>query len=87
MIYPGQAGRPELGTFMLKDTSAINRYLKTPQVRSLLTEEQRYAKFVWGIATDNKELEEEVLTLYAIKSNRDKTPPLAGGVVVIQWIQ
>ena len=82
MLYPGQTGRPELGTFMLKDTAAINGYLKIPQVRSLLSEDQRYANFVWGIATDNKELGEEVITLYAIKSNRDKTPPLAGGVVV-----
>ena len=82
MLYPGQSGRPELGTFMLKDTASINGYLKTPQIRSLLSEEQRYAKFVWGIATDNKELGEEVITLYAIKSNRDKEPPLAGGVVV-----
>ena len=82
MLYPGQTGRPELGTFMLKDTAVINGYLKTPQVRSLLAENQRYAKFVWGIATDNKELGEEVITLYAIKSNRDQTPPLAGGVVV-----
>ena len=82
MLYPGQTGRPELGTFMLRDTAAINGYLKIPQVRSLLSEDQRYANFVWGIATDNKELGEEVITLYAIKSNRDKTPPLAGGVVV-----
>jgi len=82
MLYPGQTGRPELGTFMLKDTAVINGYLKTPQVRSLLAENQRYAKFVWGIATDNKELGEEVITLYAIKSNRDQTPSLAGGVVV-----
>ena len=82
MLYPGQTGRPELGTFMLKDTAAINGYLKTPQIKSLLSDNQRYAKFVWGIASENKELGEDVVTLYAIKSNRDQLPPLAGGVVV-----
>jgi len=82
MLYAGQSGRPELGTFRLKDTAAINSYLNMPQVRSLLSNEQRYAKFVWGIAQDNKELGEEVITLYAIKGNREMTPPLAGGVVV-----
>jgi SecD/SecF fusion protein len=67
---------------MLKDTAVINDYLKTPQIKSLLSDNQRYAKFVWGIASENKELGEEVVTLYAIKSNRDQLPPLAGGVVV-----
>ncbi len=82
MQYPGSAGRPELGTFLLKDTVSVNSYLRMPQVRALLSNDQRYAKFVWGIATANEELAEEVITLYAIKSNRDNTPPLAGGVVV-----
>lgn len=82
MQYPGSAGRPELGTFLLKDTSVVNSYLRMPQVRALLSNDQRYAKFVWGIADENKVLNEEVVTLYAIKSNRDHTPPLAGGVVV-----
>jgi len=82
MQYPGSGGRPELGTFLLKDTATVNSYLRMPQVRSLLPNEQRYAKFVWGIANANDELAEEVITLYAIKSNRDNTPPLAGGVVV-----
>ena len=82
MVYPGQAGRPELGTFRLKDTAVVDGYLRMPQVRALLSNEQRDAKFVWGIAEENKELGEEVITLYAIKGNRDMTPPLAGGVVV-----
>ncbi len=82
MQYPGSVGRPELGTFLLKDTATVNGYLRNPQVRALLSNEQRYTKFVWGIATVNDVLQEEVITLYAIKSNRDRTPPLAGGVVV-----
>jgi len=82
MLYPGSAGRPELGTFLLKDTAVVDGYLRNPKVRALLSNDQRYAKFVWGIATDNKQIGDEVITLYALKSNRDKMPPLAGGVVV-----
>ncbi len=82
MVFPGQMGRPELGTFRLKDTAAIDGYLRMPQVKALLSNDQRYAKFVWGIAQDDKNVGEEVITLYAIKSNRDQKPPLAGGVVV-----
>ncbi len=82
MQFAGSAGRPELGTFLLKDTAMVNSYFKKPQVRSLLSNDQRYARFVWGIATFNDQLEEEVITLYALKANRDNVPPLAGGVVV-----
>ena len=82
MQYPGSAGRPELGTFLLKDTAVVNSYLRMPKVRALLSNDQRYAKFIWGIANDDRQLGEEVITLYAIKSNRGNTPPLAGGVVI-----
>ena len=71
-----------MGSFMLKDTATINGYLKIPQVRALLGNENRFAKFVWGIPTYNDELEEDITTLYAIKSNRDDEPQLSGGVVV-----
>jgi SecD/SecF fusion protein len=82
MVIPGFTGRPELGSFRLKDTATINSYLKMPQVRALLGNENRFAKFVWGIPTYNDELGEDITTLYAIKSNRDDEPQLSGGVVV-----
>jgi SecD/SecF fusion protein len=82
IVIPGFSGRPELGSFILKDTATINSYLRMPQVRALLGNEMRFAKFVWGISTYNNEIEEEITTLYAIKSNRDNTPQLSGGVVV-----
>lgn len=82
MISPGYQGGPVIATFKLKDTSAINGYLRNPQVRSLLPAELRYAKFVWGLPTVNRELKEEITDLYAIRGNRENTPPLGGGVVV-----
>ena len=82
MISPGYQGGPVIATFKLKDTSVINSYLKMPQVRALLPNEQRFAKFVWGLPEYNDQVKEEVTSLYALKSNRDNIPPLAGGVIV-----
>ncbi|WP_339700450.1 protein translocase subunit SecDF [uncultured Marixanthomonas sp.] len=82
MVSPGFQGSPILATFEVKDTAAINSYLRMPQVKSLLPNEYRYAKFVWGLPTESQ-VEDlgEVTSLYAIKGNRNNEPPLAGGVV------
>ncbi len=82
MVSPGYQGGPVIATFKLKDTAVINSYIKMPQVRALLPNEQRFAKFVWGLPEYNDQLKEEVTSLYALKSNRDSKPPLAGGVIV-----
>ena len=82
MVSPGYQGGPVLATFKLKDTATINSYLRMPQVRALLPNEQRFAKFVWGLPKYNDQVKEEVTDLYALKSNRDNVPPLAGGVIV-----
>lgn len=83
MVSLGSQGSPVVATFRLKDTAAINGYLRTPQVRSLLPTEMRFAKFVWGLPAQNLQLNgEETTSLYALKGNRDEVPPLGGSVVV-----
>lgn len=82
MISLGYQGGPVIASFKLKDTAAVNGYLRNPQVRSLLPAELRYAKFVWGLPTVDAQLKEEITALYAIKGNRENIPPLGGGVVV-----
>lgn len=83
MVSLGSQGSPVIATFRLKDTSAINGYLRNPQVKSLLPTELRFAKFVWGLPEADAQLNgEEVTALYALKGNRDNTPPLGGSVVV-----
>jgi SecD/SecF fusion protein len=85
MVSPGFQGRPVLATFELKDTALINSYLREPQVRALLGNDQRFAKFVWEKPSEVTTVDgEELVTtgLYALRGNRDNTPPLAGGVVV-----
>jgi len=79
-----QGGGPVLGLFSPKDTATINSYFKRPDIRILLSGDQRYAKFVWGKPTtikDAKEKEVEVVELYALKGNRDNVASMGGGVV------
>ena len=83
MVSLGNQGGPIIATFKLKDTSEINSYLRNPQVRSLLPGELRFAKFVWGLPVSNVQLNgEETTGLYALRGNRENTPPLGGSVVV-----
>ncbi|NND89005.1 MAG: protein translocase subunit SecDF, partial [Flavobacteriaceae bacterium] len=79
MVAPG--GGPVLATFALKDTSEVNSYLRMPQVRSLLSPDQRFTKFLWGIPEYNDGIEEEIVQLYVVESNRNNEAPLKGGVV------
>ncbi|HLW32294.1 MAG TPA: protein translocase subunit SecDF, partial [Aequorivita sp.] len=83
MVSLGTQGGPVIATFQLKDTAAINSYLRNPQIRSLLPNEMRYAKFVWGLPEANPQLNgQETTDLYALRGNRDNVPPLGGSVVV-----
>ena len=77
----GGQGGPVIATFRLRDTAVINSYLRMPQVRALLPQEQRFAKFVWGKPIVGVESGEQFTELYAIKANRENTPPLSGTVV------
>ena len=70
-------GGPIIARFLPRDQEIVNSYLSLPEVRKLLPREYRYAKFLWG-----KQDTDGLTSLYAIKSNRDDTPPLSGGVVV-----
>ena len=70
-------GGPIIARFLPRDQDIIDSYLSLPEVRKLLPREYRYAKFLWG-----KQDTDGLTSLYAIKSNRDDTPPLSGGVVV-----
>jgi len=70
-------GGPIIARFLPRDQEIVDSYLSLPEVRNLLPREYRYAKFLWG-----KQDTDGLTSLYAIKSNRDDTPPLSGGVVV-----
>ena len=77
-----RASNPGILTFKLSDTATINSYLRMPQVRALLTGDQRNAKFVWSMPEyEDKELKEEIISLYALVGNREDKAPLSGGVI------
>src|SRR5690606_7334575 len=83
MVSLGSQGGPVIATFKLKDTSIINGYLRNPQIKSLLPNELRHAKFVWGLPEVNPQLDgEETTALYALEGNRENIPPVGGSVVV-----
>ncbi len=75
MVSPGFQGSAILATFQAKDTAKVSEYLNKAEVRSLLPAQLRYAKFAWGVP------KEDVVELYAIKGNRENTPPLTGDVI------
>ncbi len=73
----GYQGGPVVALFEAKDKQTVTDYLNKPEVRSLLTPEQRYVKFVWGI----QDKDSEVVELYALIGNRDNKPQLSGAVI------
>ncbi|RYD90310.1 MAG: protein translocase subunit SecDF, partial [Sphingobacteriales bacterium] len=70
---------PVIGIVATKDTAAINGYLKKQEIRNLLPAELRFARFVWGKEDVRKK--RGFVEMYALKTNRDGVPPLAGNVI------
>jgi SecD/SecF fusion protein len=78
IVGSGYQGGPILAQFSSKDQEQITAYLNLTEVRRLLPNEFRYIKFAWGKSISDS----DVLDLYVLKSNRDNSAPLSGGVVV-----
>ncbi|QYJ67498.1 protein translocase subunit SecDF [Flavobacterium litorale] len=72
-------GGPVLGKVAVKDTAKINSWLQRSDIRSLLTGEQRFARFAWG--KEDAKRSKDSLDLYALKSNRQNIPQLSGNVI------
>ena len=84
----GYEDGPVIARFEAKDQQTVIDYLDKPEVRSLLTPDQRYVKFVWGIPTTidpnlfKTEFKDvELVDLYALIGNRDDIPKLSGAVI------
>ncbi|MGB0777186.1 MAG: protein translocase subunit SecDF [Flavobacteriaceae bacterium] len=67
-----------VGFASVRDTAKVNEYLAMPEVRAELPAEMRYVKFLWD-AKPNKDT--DVITLYAIKGNRQNQAPIEGDVI------
>jgi SecD/SecF fusion protein len=77
-LTPGQGG-PVIGMASVKDTAVINGWLKRDDIRSLLSGDQRYARFAWG--KEDVKKAKGILELYVLKTNREGIPDLAGNVI------
>ena len=77
IVSPGFQGGPVLATFKVQDTAKVMDYIQNPQIRSLLPNDMRYAKFVWGVPDEDT----QTTGLYALKGNRNMEPPLSGSVI------
>jgi SecD/SecF fusion protein len=80
-----------IGYAKVTDTATVNDLLKNKEIRSLLPNELRYVKFLWDYksfstqkpATAGTDFEaQELVALYAIKSNRNDVAPLEGDVIL-----
>ena len=76
----GYPGGPVIATFDSRGKDKISKYLALPEVRSLLSTEQRFVKFSWGITQIDDE-GNEYSELYALKGNRENEPLLNGSVI------
>jgi SecD/SecF fusion protein len=80
-----------IGYAKVLDTATVNSLLKRKEIRDLLPNELRYVKFLWDYksfspqksATAGEDFQsEELVALYAIKSNRNDVAPLEGDVIL-----
>ena len=65
-----------LASASINDTAAIDKYLAMKEVRNLLPAELKYAKFTWDVKANN-----DIINLYALKSNREDKAPIQGDVI------
>ena len=67
----------------VSDTATVNNLLNRKEVRALLPNNLRYVKFLWDYkAQPNTDKTTEVISLYAIKSNRKDVATIEGDVIV-----
>lgn len=67
----------------VSDTAMVNKLLARKEVRALLPSNLRYVKFLWNYkAQPNADKTAEVISLYAIKSNRKDVATIEGDVIV-----
>lgn len=77
LLPPNPSGNA-MFSVAVKDTAAINSYLKMPEIIRLLPSDIQFTKFAWERPATG---DVEILDLYALKSNRENEPRISGDVV------
>ncbi|NQV77439.1 MAG: protein translocase subunit SecD, partial [Lutibacter sp.] len=75
-----------IGTAKVADTATVNTYLSRKDVRALLSNEMKHAKFLWDAKPFTSTITStgenvELIYLYGIKSNREDVAPIEGDVI------
>jgi SecD/SecF fusion protein len=73
-----------IGTAKVADTAKVNSYLAMKEVRALLSNDMKYAKFLWDAKSFSATTTDEntdLIYLYGIKSNREDVAPIEGDVI------
>ncbi len=70
---------PRVGYALIRDTAKVNAMLKRQEIVQIMNQELRNVKFLWS---NKPEPDSDIITLLAIKTNREGTPELDGGVIV-----
>ncbi|MBT8318315.1 MAG: protein translocase subunit SecDF, partial [Lutibacter sp.] len=75
-----------IGTAKVADTSRVNSYLARKDVRAVLSNDMKYAKFLWDSKPFSSTITAtgesvELIYLYGIKSNRADVAPIEGDVI------
>ncbi len=77
-IMQSQYTTSVIGYASLKDTAKVNKYLRLREVRAALPADMKYTKFLWK---EKPEKDSEIISLFAIKSNRNDEAPIEGDVI------
>jgi SecD/SecF fusion protein len=75
-----------IGTAKVADTAKVNSYLAKKEVRAVLTNDMKYAKFLWDAKPFTSTITAtgesvQLIYLYGIKSNRQDVAPIEGDVI------
>ncbi len=75
-----------IGTAKVADTATVNSYLARKDVRAVLSNDMKYAKFLWDakpftstVTATGENI--DLIYLYGIKSNREDIAPIEGDVI------
>jgi len=74
----GVGGSYGFASVAVKDTAEVGTYLRMREIRRLLPADIQFIKFVWERPASK---DADVVTLFALKSNRQNNPRMSGDVV------
>ncbi len=76
-LLPSAPGSHAIARLAVADTAEVGAYLRMPEILRLLPADVQFTRFVF----EKPPKDSEIAELYALKSNRDRTPRISGDVI------